>query len=292
MMSRMPASISTDSGIVDHRLVVHRQQLLAAGERHRVQPRAAAAGEQDALHAHGPRPPCPCAARHSARADRLPPGAVVQVPLHGLAQAAVEVVRRGPVQRGGGAGRVDLVAEVVAGAVGDELDQPLPRAGRVGHQLVQRGADGAHDLQVGARLPGADGQGGAGLRLLDSEHQGLGVVVDEQPVPLVGAVAVDGQRLALQRVERDQRDQLLRELPRAVVVGGVGDEGGAAVGVVPGPDQVVGRRLAGRIGAAGIIGRGLGEGRVVRARGRRTPRRSRCGGSGTPPAPAWSSAAQ
>ena len=48
-MSRMPASISVRQRVVHHRLVVHRQQLLAHGQRGRVQPRAGAAGEDDAL---------------------------------------------------------------------------------------------------------------------------------------------------------------------------------------------------------------------------------------------------
>ena len=54
------------------------------------------------------------------------------------------------------------------------------------------------------------------------------MVFDEDPVAPVGAVAVDRQRLALQRVQRDQRDQLLRKLPGAVVVRGVARRGWAA----------------------------------------------------------------
>src|SRR5262249_15255964 len=38
-------------GIVDHRLVVDREKLLAHGERERMQPRAGPAGENDPLHA-------------------------------------------------------------------------------------------------------------------------------------------------------------------------------------------------------------------------------------------------
>ena len=43
--------------VVDHRLVVDRQKLLVGGPRHRVKPRTAAAGQNDALHAtHVTRP--------------------------------------------------------------------------------------------------------------------------------------------------------------------------------------------------------------------------------------------
>ena len=48
----MPASISVDERIVDHRLVVDRQQLLRRHERQRMQPRARAAGQNDALTRH------------------------------------------------------------------------------------------------------------------------------------------------------------------------------------------------------------------------------------------------
>ena len=142
----------------------------------------------------------------------------------------------------------------MAGPVGDEADQPLARAGGIGQAAVECGADRAHHLEIAARLAGADRVGGAGLALLQHAHQRVGVVLDEDPVAQVGAVAVDRQRLALQRVQRDQRDQLLRELPRAVVVGGVGDDGRQPVGVVPGAHQMVGRRLARGIGAARIVG--------------------------------------
>src|SRR5690606_23364228 len=69
----------------------------------------------------------------------------------------------------------------------------------------------------------------------------------------------DRQRLAIQRVEDDQRDQLLGEVIGAVVVRAVGDQHRQAVGALPGTDQMVGRSLAGRIGRAGRVGRGLGE---------------------------------
>ena len=140
-------------------------------------------------------------------------------------------------------------------------------AGGVGHERVERGADGADDLEVGARLLGADGERGAGLGAFDGEHEGFGVVVDVEPIALVGAVAVDRQPLALEGVERDEGDELLRELPGAVVVGGVGDEGGQAVSVEPGAHEVVRGGLAGGIGAARVVRRGLGKGRVGGAEG-------------------------
>ena len=64
------------------------------------------------------------------------------------------------------------------------------------------------------------------------EQDAGAVVLDVEPVAHVAAVAVDRQRLALERVEDHQRDQLLGELVRAVVVRAVGDQRRQAVGLV------------------------------------------------------------
>ena len=63
----------------------------------------------------------------------------------------------------------------------------------------------------------------AELALLDHGPDGLAVVFHVEPVANVEALAVHGQRLTIARVQDDDRDQLLRELERAVVVRAVGD---------------------------------------------------------------------
>ncbi len=58
--------------IVDHRLVVDGEKLFRHGERHRVEPRAAAAGENDPLHLLSPNKPSISMMRstHNLREDR------------------------------------------------------------------------------------------------------------------------------------------------------------------------------------------------------------------------------
>ena len=90
---------------------------------------------------------------------------------------------------------------------------------------------------------------------------------DEEPVADLLAVAVDGKRLALERVGDHERDELFGELEGAVVVGAVGDDGGQAVGVDPGADEMVAGGLGGGVGAVGREGRLLVEGRVVGGEG-------------------------
>ncbi len=88
------------------------------------------------------------------------------------------------------------------------------------------------------------------------------MVLHVDPVPDVLPVSVKGDRPAFKRGEDDRRDELFRELPGAVVVRAVGGHHRKAVGVVIGPDKVVGGRLRGGIGRVGGIGRGLAKGRV------------------------------
>ena len=52
---------------------------------------------------------------------------------------------------------------------------------------------------------------------------GFGMILYIQPVTDILAVAVDRKLFAVQGIVDDQRDQLLRELVRSVVVGAVGD---------------------------------------------------------------------
>ncbi len=91
------------------------------------------------------------------------------------------------------------------------------------------------------------------------------MVGDVEPVANLPAVAVDRQVPALERVGDHERDQLLRELVRPVVVRAVGRDRGKAVGVVIGAHQVVGAGLGSRVGAVGRVGRGLGKGRIALA---------------------------
>ncbi len=65
------------------------------------------------------------------------------------------------------------------------------------------------------------------------------MVLDIEPVARVLAVAVDRQRLALNDVVNHERNQLLGEVVRSVVVGAVRDDDGQAVGLVVGAHKVV-----------------------------------------------------
>ena len=114
-------------------------------------------------------------------------------------------------------------------------------------------------MQIGLLVVPANVVGLAHLALAHHLEQGAGMILDIQPVAHLLAVAVHRQRLALQGVEDHQRDQFFREVIGAVVVRTIAQQYRQAIGTVPGADQMVGGRLARRVGRAGRIGRALGE---------------------------------
>ncbi len=98
--------------------------------------------------------------------------------------------------------------------------------------------------------------------MLEHQGDGLAVISDVEPVAHVESVSVDGERLAVERVEDDQRNQFFRKLKGAVIVGAVGGERGQSVGVLVGAHQVIAAGLGGRVGTVGLIGMGFGKGRI------------------------------
>ena len=81
------------------------------------------------------------------------------------------------------------------------------------------------------------------------------MIVDIQPITHVGTVAVDRQRLALDRVQDDQWNELFGKLVRAVIVRTIRHDDWQAICLEPGMREMVGRRLAGRIRRTRSIGR-------------------------------------
>ena len=183
---------------------------------------------------------------------RAPPGLVGHVPVDRLLEPLGEVgVRRPPAELALQLGRVDGVAAVVAGAVGD----PVEVLGVAAHGSEYHAQDG--DVVL---LPiGADEVGLPHLALGEDVPDGRGVVLGVNPVADVLAAAVELGADAVDDAGDLPGDELLHVLVGAVVVGAVGDRGAEAVGAGPGADQHVGGLLGARVRAARVIRRLLGE---------------------------------
>lgn len=144
-------------------------------------------------------------------------------------------------------GRVDGVAAVVAGAVGD----PVEVLGVLPHRLE----DHAQDRDVVPLAVGADEVGLPHAALGQDVPDGRGVVLGVDPVADVLAAAVELGAHAVDDVGDLPGDELLHVLVGSVVVGAVGDRGAQAVGAGPGAHEHIGGRL----------GRAVRRGRVVRS---------------------------
>ena len=90
------------------------------------------------------------------------------------------------------------------------------------------------------------------------------MILHEEPVADVLPVAVDRKRLAFERVENHQRNELLGKLVRTVVVRAVGSECGQTKRVLIGADEMIRTGLGCRIRAVRRVGRSLAKGWVGR----------------------------
>ena len=187
---------------------------------------------------------------------RAPPGLVLDVPVDGLLQAPGEVgVGRPPAELALELRRVDGVAAVVAGAVGD----PVEVLGVLSHRLEDHAQDG--DVVLLAIC--ADEVGLPHPALGEDVPDGRGVVLGVDPVADVLAAAVELGAHAVDDVRDLPGDELLHVLVGAVVVGAVGNRGAQAVGAGPGTHEHVGARLGRAVRGARVVGRLLGELRRV-----------------------------
>ena len=195
-------------------------------------------------------------ARLGGLLGRAPPGLVGDVPVDGGLQSPGEVgVRRPPAQLALQLGRVDGVAAVVAGAVGD----PVEVLGVAPHGRE----DHAQDRDVVLLAIGSDEVGLPRAALGQDVPDGAGVVLGVDPVADVLAAAVELGAHAVDDVGDLPGDELLHVLVGAVVVGAVGDRGAKPVGARPGAHEHVGARLGGAVGRRRAVGRLLGELRRV-----------------------------
>ena len=147
-------------------------------------------------------------------------------------EAGLERVARRPAELAADLRRVDRVAAVVAGPIGHERLQRAVAATPLrapGSTPPARSASSASQMRstisrLVRSLPPPMLYFSPDAPLPQHQQEARAVILDVQPVADVAAVAVDRQRLALERVENHQRDQLLGKLVRPVVVRAVGDQ--------------------------------------------------------------------
>lgn len=190
---------------------------------------------------------------------RLPPGAVVRVPVDGLFQAGLEVRVRGrPTQLGPQFRGIDRVSTVVARTV----LHPVERVLALSHHL-QNHAKHGDVVPLAVR---ADQVGLADPSLGQDRPHAAGMVLGVDPVAYVLALAVQLRPLALEDVRDLAGNELLHMLVRTVIVAAVGNRGPQAVRAGPRAHQHVGRGLRTRVWAGRMVRGGLRElGRIIQS---------------------------
>src|SRR6266403_96677 len=166
---------------------------------------------------------------------RLPPPAVGCVPIHRFAHPVLERDVRFPAELTPQLRGVEQVAAVVARAIGDDRLQAVRLSGEVEHRigdLDDRLLDAAADV---VRL--------ADAATLEHEIDRAAVVADVEPLALVRRRRIQRQLDLVERVRDEERNDLLGELDRPVVVRAVRDRDREAVRLVVRAHGVVGARL-------------------------------------------------
>ena len=105
--------------------------------------------------------------------------------------------------------------------------------------LIEKAADGSDHLEVGALAEAADVVALANLAAHEHEAERARMILHVEPVPHIAAGAVDGHGLTREPLQDHERDQLLGELKRPIVVRAVRDQRGQPIGLVPRTDQMV-----------------------------------------------------
>ncbi len=96
-----------------------------------------------------------------------------------------------------------------------------------------------HHVQVLLLVMTADVVGFAWYTLRHHGIERAGMILNVEPVADLIAFAINRQRFAIKGVKDHQRDQLLGEVIRAVVIGAVGDQRRQTIGTTPCAHQVI-----------------------------------------------------
>ena len=106
--------------------------------------------------------------------------------------------------------RVERIAAVVAGAIGDRTDQRFRLAGQIENP--------PGEIDVEDVIAAADVVDLARRAAIDQQIDGAAMIADVQPVALLQPVAIERHRDVVDRIRDEQRDQLFGKVVRPVVV--------------------------------------------------------------------------
>ena len=163
-----------------------------------------------------------------------------EVPLHCLTHAFIKSLARRPAQLTLELAGIDRIATIVTGTVRDKRNEFFVRSHRRGRvQFIQQATQGLHDIDILALAVPADIISLTRFAPLQHDAYRLAMIPHVEPVANVATVTIHGQGFPLDRVLDNERDQFLRKLIRAVIVGTVRGQRRQTISVVIGPHQVI-----------------------------------------------------
>ena len=106
----------------------------------------------------------------------------------------------------------------MTGTVGNEGYQVHILAFLTSQQTIDSLDNNLNDVDVLPLVEASDVVGIGNLTLMENHIDGTGMILNIQPVAHILTLTIDGQRLTMADIVDKQRNQLLRELIRTVVV--------------------------------------------------------------------------
>jgi len=171
------------------------------------------------------------------------PGGILLIPANGFPETAAEIPTGFPPELPLQFCAVEGIAAIMGGTIGNKFQQALG--------LFQRTEDFPRNADVLQLASAADVVDLTFLSVPQYQVYRPAVVGDMNPVADVSSVAVNGQRLAGQRLRNHKGDKFFRELKRTVVVGATRDDGWKTVRLDRGEYQEIGRCFARGVRAGG-----------------------------------------
>ena len=178
-----------------------------------------------------------------ATRDILKPLFIVEIPLYCFFYAFFELERWFPTKLCLKFARVDGITGIMAEAVGDVGDEVEVFAFLASEESVNGIFHYLDDVDVLPLVEAANVVGFGYFALMEDKVDGTGMVFYKEPVAHVFALAIDWQWLAMADVVDEERNQLLRELIRTIIVRTVGHDGRHAVSIVEGTNKMIGTCL-------------------------------------------------
>ena len=146
------------------------------------------------------------------------PFLIIQVPANGLLNAFLKLQAWFPTEFSLQFGRVDGIAEIMTGTVGNVGYQVQTVPLWIAKQTVNGLDDNLYDVDVFPLVETANVVCLVYLAVVEYNVDGTGMVNNIEPVAHVLALAIDRQWLAVADIVDKQRDKFLWELIRTVVI--------------------------------------------------------------------------